>query len=101
MTFGTEAYGRRLAGWLRLNGLNVVLEKVLTTMVDEFDDVLALKASAKSARDDGDWVGAIGDLKEAVFLLRNRTSDPSTRLSSRLVTEFADAYGLIGGGQKR
>ncbi len=70
-------------------------------MVDEFNDVLALKASAKSARDDGDWVGAIDDLKEAVFLLRHRTPDPSTQLPSRLASEFADTYGLIGGVQKR
>lgn len=98
---GTEACGRRLHSWSRLNGLNAVLEKILTIMVDEFDDVLALKASAKSARDHGDWMGAIGDLKEAVFLLQRRTPDPSTRLPSRLAAQFADTYGLIGGVQRR
>ncbi|MGH8625649.1 MAG: tetratricopeptide repeat-containing protein [Gammaproteobacteria bacterium] len=70
-------------------------------MVEKFDDVLALKASAKSARDDGDWEGAIVDLQEAVDLLRRRTPEPLTRLPSRLASELADAYGLIGGVQKR
>lgn len=84
-----------------LRGLNVVVRKVATIMSEEFDEVLALKASAKSARDDGDWEGAIGDLEEVVDLLRSRTPNPPTRLPSRLASELADTYGLIGGVQKR
>jgi len=80
--------------------LSVVLGKV-ATVFEEFDEVLALKASSKSARDDGDWEGAIGDLEEAVDLLRGCAPDSLTRLPSRLASELADTYGLIGGVQKR
>lgn len=79
----------------------MVLGKVVTIMFEEFDEVLALKASSKSARDDGDWEGAIGDLEEAVGLLRSCTSNSLTRLPNRLASELADTYGLIGGVQKR
>ncbi|MBV9143519.1 MAG: hypothetical protein JO115_21840 [Pseudonocardiales bacterium] len=78
----------------------MVLGKV-ATVFEEFDEVLALKASSKSARDDGDWEGAIGDLEEAVDLLRGCAPDSLTRLPSRLASELADTYGLIGGVQKR
>lgn len=79
----------------------MTLEKVTAVMVEKFDEVLALKASAKSARDDGDWEGAISNLEEAIDLLRSRTPDLLTRLPSRLASELADTYGLMGGVQKR
>lgn len=69
-------------------------------MVDDLDEVLALKASAKSARDDGDWEGAISDLEEAIHLL-NRMAETSTPMPSWLASELADTYGMIGGIHKR
>jgi hypothetical protein len=73
-------------------------------MVDDLeealDEVLALKASGKSARVDEDWEGALGDLGEAVDLLRSRTASTS-RSRSRLAAELADTYGVIGGIHKR
>jgi hypothetical protein len=70
-------------------------------MYEEFDEVLALKASSKRARDDGDWEGAIGYLEEAVDLLRSYAPKSLKRLESRFASEFADTYGLIGGVQRR
>jgi hypothetical protein len=70
-------------------------------MVEDLDEVLALKASAKSARDDEDWEGAISDLEEAIDLLRNRVAEASRQVPSWLASEFADTYGMIGGIQKR
>ena len=69
-------------------------------MVEDLDQVLALKASAKSSRDDDDWVGAISDLKEAIQLLNDRAKESST-MPSWLASELADSYGLIGGIEKR
>jgi hypothetical protein len=69
-------------------------------MVDDLDEVLALKASAKSARDDGDWEGAISDLEEAIHRL-HRMVETSKPVPSWLASEFADTYGMIGGIQKR
>jgi hypothetical protein len=69
-------------------------------MVEDLDQVLALKASAKSSRDDDDWKGAISDLKEAIQLLNDRAKESSTT-PSWLASELADAYGLMGGIEKR
>jgi hypothetical protein len=69
-------------------------------MVGDLDRVLALKASAKSSRDDGDWEVAIDDLKDAIQLLDDRAIElPS--MPSWLASELADTYGLIGGIEKR
>ena len=70
-------------------------------MVDVLDEVLALKASAKSSRDDGDWEGALTDLQEAIGILLDLKAEVSPSVASRLATEFADTYGLIGGIEKR
>jgi tetratricopeptide (TPR) repeat protein len=71
-------------------------------MIDVFDEIISLKADAKSSRDDGDWDAALIDLQEAIdrlLGLKAEASPPST--ASRLSTEFADTYGLIGGVEKR
>jgi tetratricopeptide (TPR) repeat protein len=70
-------------------------------MVDILDEVLALKASAKSSRDDGDWDGALTDLQEVIDLLQDLEAEGSSSVASRLVTEFVDTYGMIGGIEKR
>lgn len=70
-------------------------------MVDALDEVLALKASAKSSRDDGDWEEALGDLHEAIDFLLVLDAGAPPSVASRLPAEFADTYGLIGGIEKR
>jgi tetratricopeptide (TPR) repeat protein len=70
-------------------------------VAEDLDQVLALKASAKSARDDEDWDGAIGDLQEAIEFLRDHMAESSQPVPSWLAAEFADTYGLIGGIQRR
>ena len=70
-------------------------------MDDNLDEVLALKASAKSARDDGDWAGAISDLQEAISILRARKTEASRSSPGALAAELADAYGLMGGIERR
>jgi hypothetical protein len=67
---------------------------------DDLDQVLALKASAKSARDDNDWDGALSDLHEAIDVLQD-LADASQPPPSWLASELADTYGLIGGIHKR
>ncbi len=70
-------------------------------MVDELDEVLALKASAKTARDDGDWEGALSDLEEAVEILTGPTDASLGGGSSRVAAELADTFGMIGGIERR
>jgi len=70
-------------------------------MPDDLDDVLALKASAKSARADKDWANAIEDLEEAVQLLRQDWPDAATRHRNVLASELADSYGMLGGIHRR
>jgi hypothetical protein len=70
-------------------------------MDEDLDQVLALKASAKSARDDQDWKGAIEDLLQAINLLSVRMDDTSRRQPDWLVSELADAFGMLGGIEKR
>jgi hypothetical protein len=70
------------------------------TMDEDLDQVLALKASAKSARDDNEWEEAISDLNEAIKLLRTRMEE-SPSPPTWLASEFADVYGLIGGVERR
>ena len=41
-------------------------------MDENLNQVLALKASAKSARDDQDWDAALSDLQEAISIMRAR-----------------------------
>ncbi len=68
-------------------------------MDEDLDQVLALKASAKSARDDSEWKEALSDLNEAINLLRMAEASPIS--PGWLVSEFADVYGLMGGVEKR
>jgi hypothetical protein len=71
-------------------------------MVDVLDEVLSLKADAKSSRDDGNWDEALIDLREAIgHLLGLKTAAPSPSMGRRLAVELADTYGLIGGIEKR
>lgn len=70
-------------------------------MVDELDEVLALKASAKSARADGDWDAAIADLQEAVEILTEMMGYGSSPTAHQVAAELADTYGMIGGIERR
>ena len=63
------------------------------------DRVLALKANAKSARDDGDWPEARARLDEAIDFMRELKD--STAPPGWLSVQLADVYGLIGGIEKR
>lgn len=70
-------------------------------MDEGLDRVLALKASAKRARDHEDWDKAIDDLREAIRFLRARMAATSSSFPNSLATELADVYGLMGGVQRR
>lgn len=70
-------------------------------MDEELDEVLALKASAKRARDQEYWDEAIGDLQEAISLLQARQDTAPPPWPSWLSADFADAYGLMGGVERR
>jgi hypothetical protein len=70
-------------------------------MDDLLDRVRALKAAAKTARDNKEWQGAIGYLQDAISLLEARMADESSPQPSWLRSELADAYGLKGGIEKR
>src|ERR1700722_9090825 len=97
---GTCNYGGRSGNFSGRGEIDSGLEKV-TTMVDVRGQVLALKADAKSARDDGDWDGAMRDLQEAIDLILDHRAESRPALPSWLPSELADAYGLIGGVEKR
>jgi hypothetical protein len=70
-------------------------------MMDALDDVLAYKASSKSARDDNDLEGAIADLDDAISILKGLMPEASDRLRLQLESELADCYGMMGGIHKR
>jgi hypothetical protein len=70
-------------------------------MDDLLDRVRALKAAAKTARDNGEWQAAIGDLQDVISLLKAQMTDASSPRPSWLRSELADTYGLIGGIEKR
>ena len=70
------------------------------TVTDDLDEVRALKASAKSARDDRDWDSAIADLNDAIDLLQDRLEE-SSAAPEWLKVELADTFGMIGGIEKR
>lgn len=63
------------------------------------DEVLALKADAKSTRDDGDWPEARAYLDEVIEFMREL--EASSTPPSWLGVQFADVYGLVGGIEKR
>jgi hypothetical protein len=65
------------------------------------EEVRSLKASAKSARDDGDWVDAIAALHEAIAWLRDVRGSAAPGSDERLDAELADTYGQIGGIERR
>lgn len=67
------------------------------------ETVLALKASAKSARNDGDLRLALEELGEAVELLEDELTmaEEGSTLHSRLTAELADSFGMIGGVERR
>jgi tetratricopeptide (TPR) repeat protein len=70
-------------------------------MNQDRDEALALKASAKSARDDGNWREAIHYLDKALDLLRNDLPSDPALTPSRLASELADTYGIVGGVERR
>lgn len=65
------------------------------------DEILALKAAAKSARDAKDWETAITHLTAAAISLTERVPETQTSIPSWLAAELADVYGLMGGVEKR
>jgi hypothetical protein len=71
------------------------------TVVDDLDEARALKAGAKSARDDRDWDSAIADLSDAIDLLQDRLEEPSSAAPGWLKAELADTFGMVGGIEKR
>lgn len=71
------------------------------SMDDLLDRVRALKAAAKTARDNQEWEEAIGYLQDAISLLKARMADASSPRPSWLSSELADTYGLMGGIEKR
>jgi hypothetical protein len=71
------------------------------TVVDDLDEVRALKASAKSARDDRDWDSAIADLNDAIDLLQDRLEESSSAAPGWLKAQLADTFGMVGGIEKR
>lgn len=78
-----------------------VPEKAKAPVDEDLDEVLALKASAKSARDDQDWDEAISEVREAISILLARQAEAPRPLPSWLAAELADAYGLMGGIERR
>jgi|HubBroStandDraft_3_1064219.scaffolds.fasta_scaffold267943_2 hypothetical protein len=70
-------------------------------MDEGLDEVLALKASAKSARDDQDWDGATSDLREAIRILRAREREALSPLPAPLGSQLADTFGLMGGIERK
>ncbi len=70
-------------------------------MDEDLDEVLALKASAKSARDDQNWYEAISDLEEAITILRTREREAPSPLPTWLASQLADTFGLMGGIERR
>jgi hypothetical protein len=70
-------------------------------MDDPLDRVRALKAAAKTARDNQEWQEAIGYVQDATSLLKARMADASSPRPSWLRSELADTYGLMGGIEKR
>lgn len=92
--------GREIRELLELERAGA-LDGVATTVIEDFDDVLALKASAKIARDEGDWEKAISDLQDGIdHLVTLRTSD-SPHLARKVASELADTYGMMGGIHRR
>ncbi len=63
----------------------------------DLEEVLGLKDGAKSARDQGDWPGALADLQDALDLLNTMADDGSEDIAA----EIADTYGMIGGIERR
>jgi hypothetical protein len=65
------------------------------------DEVLGLKASAKTARDEKNWPDAMDDLNEALGLLKNHMPSDPAPTPGWLASELADTYGIVGGIQRR
>jgi hypothetical protein len=70
-------------------------------VADDLDEIRSLKAAAKSARVDKDWQSAIDELDEAIALLRDLLMEASGQSSVTLSSELADAFGMIGGIERR
>jgi hypothetical protein len=70
-------------------------------MDDLLDRVSALKADAKSARDNRNWEEAINYVQEAISLLEARMANAASLLPSWLGSQLADSFGLMGGIEKR
>jgi hypothetical protein len=68
----------------------------------DLDQVVAIKAIAKSARIDEDWNDAVFDLEEAVELIVDTLGTDAARgAEGRLHAELADVYGVLGGVERR
>lgn len=67
------------------------------------DEVLGLKASAKDARKEGDWEGALDDLNEAIDILLERVpvGADNRGIPDSIASDIADTYGMIGGVERR
>lgn len=67
------------------------------------DEIAELKTSAKNARLDRDWPGALLDLHDAIDLLLQGISEGTRRGSTFdiLAAELADTYGMVGGTERR
>lgn len=75
--------------------------KAIAPMDELLDRVRALKADAKSARDNQNWKGAINYVQEAISILEARMANAATPSPSWLGSQLADSYGLMGGIEKR
>jgi len=65
------------------------------------EEAVALKASAKSAREDQDWESAIEDIGAAIMILKQSEGSSLARERHLLDAELADAYGTLGGIYRR
>jgi hypothetical protein len=65
------------------------------------EQAVALKASAKSARQDEDWESALEDIEEAIEILKHSNGSNLARERQLLNAELADTYGTLGGIHRR
>lgn len=65
------------------------------------EDVLYLKTSAKRARNDKDWGKASRLLGRAVAALDALGPTETTAATQKIITEYADIYGVHGGVERR
>src|SRR5689334_19013073 len=66
-----------------------------------FRRIVSAKASAKNARDEEDWQGAIDILEQWIDRIQDAKREIAPRATGRMNAELADLYGLVGGTQRR